>query len=249
NVVAKAGSESLVTGSLKGQQPVSQGSTPLELPPALIGPLSLRLAAAKGDPSAQLEIGSRFSDGQGVRRDLASAAVWYKRSAMQGNAVAQYRLAAQYERGLGVKADPVQARAWYQRAAEKGNIKAMHNLAVMLAGSNSGIPDYRTAAHWFREAADRGLADSQYNLGILLESGFGVAKDPVSALKWFMLAAKGGDMDAGNRRDQLITRLPPSGVQAANAAVASWRRMRVIPLANDINVAGNAWKSGSLASR
>ncbi|MEZ5853369.1 MAG: hypothetical protein R3D67_00960 [Hyphomicrobiaceae bacterium] len=244
-----ANSKPVVTGSVSPAPAAAHVPQTLELPPASIGPTSLRVAAAKGDPSAQLEIASRFAEGKGVRRDLAAASDWYQRAAGQGNAVAQYRLAAQFERGIGVARDPVQARLWYERAAAQGNVKAMHNLAVTLASSNGGAPDYAKAAKWFAAAAEHGLADSQYNLAILLESGYGVAKDPVAALKWYMLAAKRGDTDSANRRDQLIARLPQSGVQAANAAVNGWRPKPTNRVANDAKASADAWKRRQTAAR
>ncbi|MDX2158637.1 MAG: hypothetical protein SFW09_19220 [Hyphomicrobiaceae bacterium] len=238
---------SVVTGSLStGSAPAgpvgSSGHQTLELPPAPIGPLSLRIAAAKGDPAAQLEIAARFAEGKGVPQSFADAADWYGRAAAQDIPIAQYRLAALYERGLGVAADPARARDLYERSAEAGNVKAMHNLAVLKAGGAGGTPDYAGAARLFSAAAERGLADSQYNLAILTESGHGVGKDLIAALKWYMLAAKAGDRDAGRRRDQLITRLPPDALQAANRAVTEWRPIAADPRANDVKVAGDAWR-------
>src|SRR5262249_1751996 len=101
-----------------------------DLPPASLGPLSLRVAAAKGDPSAEFEVAARFAEGKGVKQDFKQAIVWYSKAAARGFAPAQYRLGTLFERGLGEKADLAKARVWYRRAADQGNIKAMHNLAV-----------------------------------------------------------------------------------------------------------------------
>lgn len=216
----------------------------LTLPPAILGPLSLRLAAAKGDPSAQLEIASRFAEGKGgVKQNYPEAIVWYQRAAAQGEAISQYRLATLFERGIGVARDQSQARIWYQQAADQGNLKAMHNLAVLTTNAPEGAsPDYATAAKLFTKAADQGLADSQYNLGVLYESGLGVAKDHVAAYKWYSLAAKRGDQEAARRRDQLIARLPTETVQSGDKLIAAWKLTRPNPMANDARVAGDGWK-------
>jgi len=131
-----------------GGEPQEGRTVPQEMPPALIGPTSLRLAAAEGDPSAEFEVAARFAEGKGIRQDFKQAARWYQRSASQGFALAQYRLGTLYERGLAVSADLARARVWYARAAELGNVKAMHNLAVLSAGRDRSTPDYTTAAHW-----------------------------------------------------------------------------------------------------
>ena len=76
----------------------------------MLGPLSLRHAAAKGDAKAQFEVAARYAEGKGIPRDFGQAATWYQRAAAQGLAPAQYRLGALYERGLGVSTDPARAR-------------------------------------------------------------------------------------------------------------------------------------------
>lgn len=218
------------------------GRSALELPPATVGPLSLRLAAANGDPSAEFEVGARLAEGKGTDQSFKEAVKWYTRSANQGFAQSQFRLATLYERGLGVKTDLGRARVWYGRAAEQGNVKAMHNIAVLSAGSKSSAPDYAAAAHWFGEAAARGLADSQFNLAVLYDAGLGVAQDQGLAYQWFALAARSGDKEAVRRRDLARSAMSPAAAAAIDKRVASWQPLAVDPMANDARVAGEAWK-------
>lgn len=220
----------------------------LELPSAMVGPMSLRLAAAKGDASAQFEVAARFAEGKGVKQDFAQAATWYQRAAAQGLPAAQYRLAALFERGLGVKADPARARNWYLRSAEQGNVKAMHNLAVLSAGRDQGSADYPTAVQWFTEAAELGLSDSQYNLGVLHESGLGVPKNPVVAYKWYAIAAKGGDREAARRQQLLRSKLDAVALQQAEESIAGWQAKPTQPSANDAILAGTAWRTRATSS-
>lgn len=220
----------------------------LELPPATVGPLSLRIAAAKGDPSAEFEVASRLAEGKGTDQDFKEAHRWYQRSAAQNFTQAQYRLGTLYERGLGAKADTGRAKAMYQRAAEQGNVKSMHNLAVLAAGRGGGTPDYSTAATWFTQAANHGLADSQFNLAVLTESGLGVEKDQVQAAMWFILAAQGGDKEALRRRDQIKSRMDKAEWSAAERLAANWQPMPPEKLANDARFAGELWKSRQTAT-
>ncbi len=213
-----------------------------DMPPALIGPLSLRLAAASGNPSASFEVGARFAEGKGIRQDFKQAAHWYTKAATRGFALAQYRLATLYERGLGVDKDLGRAKIWYERAARQGNVKSMHNLAVLTAGSGTGNSDYGQAARWFGEAANRGLADSQFNLAILYQNGLGVSKDLKQAYQWFGLAARSGDKDADARRKGLVSEMKPAELSQADAAIAQWRRKGISRLANDSHYAGLQWK-------
>jgi TPR repeat protein len=50
-------------------------------------------AAANGDQSAQLEMGKRYRDGDGVPKDLGKAKEWFAKSAAQGNQQATRALA------------------------------------------------------------------------------------------------------------------------------------------------------------
>ncbi len=225
-----------------------QRSSALDLPPATVGPLSLRLAAAKGDPSAEFEVAARLAEGKGTEQNFVEAVRWYQRSAAQGFAQAQYRLGTLYERGLGVKVDIGRARSWYQRAADLGNVKAMHNLAVLSTSKSSTTPDYATAAQWFQKAAGQGLADSQFNLAVLHENGLGVAKDPKLAYKWYTLASTGGDKEALRRRDTLRTQLSPQDLSAAEALVQSFAPATTSKIINDARTAGEDWKKRQQAN-
>ncbi len=215
----------------------------LGLPPVTVGPLSLRIAAAKGDPSAEFEVGARMAEGKGPNQDFKQAARWYQRSASKGFAQSQYRLGTLFERGLGVKKDMSRARLWYERAAQSGNIKAMHNLAVLAAGRNAQSPDYTKAAQWFQQAADHGLSDSQYNLAVLFENGLGVEQNLTKSYQYTALAARSGDAEATRRRQSLKQKLSESELAKAEAWIKSWRRKPVDNLANDARVAGTAWQS------
>lgn len=214
----------------------------LNLPPATVGPLTLRLAAAKGDPSAQFEVAARLAGGTGTPQDLEAAVKWYRKSAAQGFAQAQYRLGTLYERGIGVGQDKARASVWYEQAAAKGNVKAMHNLAVMKAGNDKGGPDYNSASRWFAMAAEYGLSDSQFNMAVLHENGLGVEKDLQKAYVFYALAARSGDEQAEKRRDEIRAKLSPSQVTAGERQIQVFRPKRSDKVVNDARTAGEDWK-------
>lgn len=216
----------------------------LPLPPADLGPLPLRQAAAAGDPRAQYAVALRYAKGDGIPQNFTEAAVWLERAAAAGLAPAQYRLGAMYERGQGVAKDLGRAQSWYRAAAEKGNVKAMHNLAVSLSARDGGTPDYEGAAKWYEAAAAYGLADSQYNLGILAEHGLGMPKDLAGAYFWFTLAAKQGDAEAAKRSAQVKLRLDQAALAEADARLAAWTAKRPAPEANEVTEPA-AWADAS----
>ncbi|MEM1371625.1 MAG: tetratricopeptide repeat protein, partial [Pseudomonadota bacterium] len=214
----------------------------LSLPPATVGPLSLRLAAAKGDPSAQFEVAVRLAEGKGTQQNFVEAINWYERSAKQGFAQSLYRLGTLYERGLGTQKDNAKAADYYRQAADRGNVKAMHNLAVLSASGSNASPDYTTAAQWFAKAADHGLNDSQFNLAVLFSNGLGVEKNLAEAYKFFALSARSGDAEAVKRRDELRGKLSDTEAAKADQLMAGWRPKRPAKIANDARAAGEEWK-------
>ena len=224
----------------------SGGVVPSVALPANIGPKSMRVAAARGNPAAQVEIGLRYERGTSVSNDPKKAAEWYGRAAAQGHAPAQYRLAVMHERGEGVNKDSGVARTWYRRAAELGNVHAMHNLAVLYSRSDQNRPDYTAAKKWFYQAASHGLADSQFNLGILFDRGLGTHKQKAEAYKWFSLAARQGDAEARKRREAIRPQLSAKTLKATDTAIAQWRKTPAIEEANRAGQPRGGWSNASL---
>ncbi|MEP3048777.1 MAG: peptidoglycan-binding protein [Roseibium sp.] len=220
------------------------------LPPEGVGPMTLRSAAASGNPAAEFLVGVKYTEGNGVPADLSKAAAWYQKAAEKGLPPAQYRLASLYEKGRGVEKDLPKAKAWYTKSAEAGNAKAMHNLAVLYAEGGGGQPDYSAAAKWFESAANFGVKDSLFNLGILYAGGIGVDKDLVASYKWFAIAADQGDPEAAKRRDDVANMMDQETLANARLAVESFKQKTPDPAANTVSLSPEwADKSASPASK
>ncbi len=183
----------------------------------------LTAMANAGNAKAELVVGLKYLDGDGVPVNDAQAAKWLDRAAQAGEPVAQYRLGTMYERGRSMTADPVKAAKWYLAAANQGNRKAMHNLAVAYAQGSGVSKDYAEAARWFSRAANLGLSDSQFNLAVLYERGLGVPQGLIDAYKWYAIAAAQGDNESKNRLAALATQLDPEGRDAAQHAADSFK--------------------------
>jgi TPR repeat protein len=98
--------------------------------------------------AAQVEFSILLFNGEGVPRDEARAARYFRHAAGRGNAVAQNRIARLYAAGRGVPKNLVEAAAWDMAAAAQGLSDAW--LTQALAGLT---PDERARAE--RLAADR----------------------------------------------------------------------------------------------
>ena len=62
-----------------------------------------------------------YEKGQGIARNLAKIARWYRSAAKRGHTNAQYRLARAYMLGQGVKRNRTEAYKWAHLAAQEGD--------------------------------------------------------------------------------------------------------------------------------
>jgi TPR repeat protein len=76
----------------------------------------LRTKAEQGNARAQLVLGVRYEQGQGVFQNHEEAARWYRFKSMQGDANAQFSLASMYRSGHGVPPPPPQEKRLRQPA-------------------------------------------------------------------------------------------------------------------------------------
>src|SRR6185503_12012007 len=76
-----------------------------------------RMAAERGHPAAQNELGLMYADGDSVPQDYAESVRWYRLAAEQGYAAAQGNLGVMYDNGFGVPEDDAEALRWYRLAA------------------------------------------------------------------------------------------------------------------------------------
>ena len=74
--------------------------------------------AEKGDAEAQYNLGHCYYNGEGVEKDFAQAAKWYRKAAEQNHASAQNNLGVRYANGQGVEKDYAEAYAWYNLASK-----------------------------------------------------------------------------------------------------------------------------------
>lgn len=200
----------------------------------------LTQAANSGNAKAQLLIGLKYLDGDGIAVNETEAAKWLSKAADAGEPVAQLRLAGLYDRGRGVPADAAKAAHLYQASANQGNRKAMYNLAVAYTGG-AGVPkNYTEASRWFLKSANLGLIDAQFNLAVLYERGLGVPQNLVDAYKWYAIAAAQGDGESKSRLNAITSQLDGEARAAAQHAADVFKpgqldaRANVAPTAGDV---------------
>ena len=157
----------------------------------------VQVAAAKGDPVAEQELGRAYQLGEGLPVDYARALDWYRKSAAQGNARAMHNLGLMYHMGKGVPADQKQAANWLLQAAGKDLPAA--ELAVGTAYQSGSIgltKDDTEAVKWLTKAASHTeapnyAAPAANLLGVIYDSGkaAAVGADKEKAVAWYKKAA------------------------------------------------------------
>jgi len=115
----------------------------------------LNTLAEKGDVRALCWLGFMYQKGEGIKKNFAEAAKWYRKAAELGCERAAHKLGHMYEIGEGVPLDIAEAAKWYRVAAEQGNASAQEDLGGMCA-RGAGVPrDYVEAYMWLDLAATR----------------------------------------------------------------------------------------------
>jgi TPR repeat protein len=154
-----------------------------------------KLAADKGHPNAQFNLGQMYRLGQGMAKNQTEAVRWYRAAANQGFADAQLRLGIAYEEGDGVARNLTEAARLYRLSITNphhgdGLAEAQFSLGA-LYHEGKGVPkDWKVAAELFEAAADRGYPQAQFNIGWMYYVPEGVEENFVKAYMWIMLAGR-----------------------------------------------------------
>lgn len=156
----------------------------------------LETDARAGDRDAAQALGTLYLNGDGVTRNPAMAAGWFRRAAEAGHADAAYNLGNAYRLGLGTQQDLGHALQWYERAANGGSAEAAYTLGTIYRLGDGVRRDYRAALQWLNEAAERHYAPAEHDLGRLYQEGIAVPRDIGAAERWYSRAAGRGHAPA-----------------------------------------------------
>jgi hypothetical protein len=152
----------------------------------------LKIGSDPTAPADQYCLGLSYAFALNHPRDLAKAAVWFRKAAEHNHAAAQALLGYLYERGDGVKADPAEAAKLYRKAADQGHAKAQNHLGVMYEDGIGVKEDWAEAVRWYRKSVEQGEAEGQFNLGRAYQFGMAVPQSRQNAISWFDKAGDQG---------------------------------------------------------
>lgn len=189
----------------------------------------LQPLAEKGDAKAQNLLGKMYYLGQGVPKDQAKGAQWFRKAADKGVAEAQGMLGYMHLVGEGgALLDMGLAQEWMTKAANQGDVMAQYNLGVMYGGK--GVKEEPAkAAQWMRKAAEQGHKYALSGLAFMYQEGNGVAKDPVLAHMLYGLSGKEGNLAALNGQKTLAAKMSQAQVKEANELAKNWKKGAALP--------------------
>ena len=176
--------------------------------------------AAEGNAEAQWQLGLRYENGDGVKKNNMRALAQYKKAAEQRHRKACAKLADLYENGRFVKKDPVQAakyKAWAngdngelaadraRQSAAKVNEDEIETALDYILGRNGKLKDPKTGIRiLYQSAKDKPIAQKvfvdRWSRGDL-DDALGVLDNDEweKIIPWFKNA-----WDCGNKRTGLV---------------------------------------------
>jgi TPR repeat protein len=113
--------------------------------------------AEQGDPEAQLQMGMRYAEGDGVIQNDKEAARWLAMAAKQGLAEAEYQYGLALLQGRGLVQDYKAAFNWIEKPALRGYARAQYSLGELYRYGTGTAMDKARAYLWFNLAAAQGV--------------------------------------------------------------------------------------------
>ncbi len=108
--------------------------------------------------------------------------------------------------------------------AEQGNPIDQFNVGLMYESGDLVTLDPGAAMYWYRKAAEQGLPEAQFNLGNMYVEEEGAPQDPVQAHLWLSLAADQDYENAGNRRNEVASRMTRDQIFEAQRLARDWKQ-------------------------
>ncbi|MEQ1620151.1 MAG: tetratricopeptide repeat protein [Methylococcales bacterium] len=115
---------------------------------------------AQGDTEAELQMGIRYSLGDGVVKNPKEAVNWFEKAASHGSAEAQYRYGLALQDGHGVLQDYKASLHWIEQAAQQGHARAQYSFGQMYRAGIGAEVDKARAYLWFNLAAAQGVGEA-----------------------------------------------------------------------------------------
>jgi uncharacterized protein len=193
----------------------------------------LTFGADNNVATAQVTLGVKYLDGDGVPQRYAEAAKLFRAAAIQDNEwakshvsvhMAQWLLGDLHQSGRGVAPDYMEAAKWYRLAADGGIAEAQFDMGRAFFRGEGVLQDYVEGVRYYRLAADQDNWEAQAALGAVYFSGtLGVPQDYVQAHFWLNLAAVHGNKQVLKLREAVERTMTPAQLAEAQKLAREWK--------------------------
>lgn len=126
-------------------------------PPSTITHNQIASRATQGDADAEMQLGQRYADGNGVVKNDKEATRWFEKAARHGQAEGQYRYGLALLEGRGVVQDYKAAFNWIEQPAKLGHSNAQYSLGELYRYGTGTVMNKAQAYLWFNLAAAQGV--------------------------------------------------------------------------------------------
>ncbi|MDH3817443.1 MAG: sel1 repeat family protein [Myxococcales bacterium] len=178
--------------------------------------IGLTTKANDGSSSAAKTLGRLYRDGDFVRRDLAEAERWFRRSGRLGDSGGMHELALLLLRERRDEANADEALEWLRMAAKRGHGGAVTELGRLHLKQSYGLSDVEAIGLFEKGVALR-HPGSMEALARLLAKGRLVAKDTNRAYELAQEGAKMGHKGAKSLLSELKTDMQSSSAQVSKS--------------------------------
>ena len=128
---------------------------------------ALEAEAKNGNPSAMVQLGNRYNEGDGVKLDQQKAVEWWKKADEKGHTDATYNLGVYYQG----QEDLPNAVKYLEKAISQGSIAACHILGSCYLRHDDVEGNVQKGMDLLETAAQKGYAESQLDLARIYNSG------------------------------------------------------------------------------
>lgn len=183
-----------------------------------------KVRADAGESWSQYSLGNHYEMGSGVKKDLAQAIRWYRKSAEQGDVDGQSALANLYFEGPMEVRDLAQGVHWLRKAAEQGGSGSQRLLGLAYEQGLGVEKDPIESAKWFEKSAKQGDVIAQRMLGLhhlLAAEGPGRL---TRAYAYLFLAALNDDAFSKTLCQTLESRMSPEALAEARRRTLELRK-------------------------
>lgn len=148
--------------------------------------------AQAGEADAEYVVGRVLELGEGVPKDLAGAAQWFRRAAEHGLLSGMLAYGQSLVSGHGVPQDRATGTQWITKAAEGGHVSAQVELGGLFLKGN-GVPrNVAKARDWLLRAAQGGSGRGMFDLAMLSFSPTEGVADEALGREWLGKAVQSG---------------------------------------------------------